>query len=843
LLRAALDEPSSRREAFVRDRAAGDTALVDEVLTMLRADACRDAILDERLDPGKILGDDTQRIVGGYRLIEELGRGGMGAVYRAERIGGVSKHHVALKIIKRGMDSDEIVHRFIREREILAQLKHPNIARLIDGGVDDGGQIWFAMELVDGAPITAWCDTRCLSIRDRVALFLSVCAAVQYAHRNLVVHRDLKPSNILVGDDGQAKLLDFGIAKLLQHDASTELQTRSQVRLLTPEFAAPEQHRGKVITTATDVYQLGLVLYELLCGRRAFQGKDVPLARMSTMPNTGGENTAETQRVAQARALSPHALRKTLRGDLDRIVQKALAEEPSRRYENVADFANDLRRFLAGEAVLASGDGWGYRARKFIRRHRVAVAAAAVVTLAVAGGVAGTLWQARQARMAARQAIASAARAEQIKDFIGSVFSAADPYTSKHGATTVRDLLDSARARVDKELQNQPEVAVELLNLLGKSYLEVEAIEPALDTFERALSLADATFPPPHHWRAMSRLHMARALESSMQIADSLKMLDAAIFELRQLGNADVDELIDALQIRSNMFHDNHQREQAKADANEAMTLAAARFGMQSPEYFVPLSVAAKFEDDPRKSFEMLDRAYALAHAHFGSEKSALLLDIADDYAHALGEVGRNSDAIKLLTDAVKSRIELFGEGNFRVAGDRHALGIEQFRAGDYAGAIANMRLSETTFREHAEAGPHMAIVNLNDIVQAELMDGQIENAERDAQAVISGLASMRARSRTWLQAKTALGAAQFRRADIKGALATLAEAREGWNALASTHRGAAINALWLSMALSADRQFDAARTEFAKAQTALANSTFKSDSQLLAEAANAVRP
>jgi len=275
LLRAALDLPRSEREGFAQQACGQDQALYAEVHTLLRQDIDEDSLLDARLDPARILeptGDPAiGSIIGSYRPLAELGRGGMGTIYRAERIGGVARHHVALKLIKRGMDSEEIVRRFVREREILAQLKHPHIAQLIDGGISEGGRVWFAMELVDGAPITIWCDTQRLTLSQRIERFLAVCSAVQYAHRNLIVHRDLKPGNILVSAEGEVKLLDFGIAKLLDDGQRNAEATRSQVKFLTPQFAAPEQFRGGAITTATDVYQLGLILYELLSGQRAMR--------------------------------------------------------------------------------------------------------------------------------------------------------------------------------------------------------------------------------------------------------------------------------------------------------------------------------------------------------------------------------------------------------------------------------------------------------------------------------------------------------------------------------------------------------------------------------------------
>jgi serine/threonine-protein kinase len=289
LVRRLLDEAPTDRETWLAEACAGDAGLLDAARVLLGADEKRDAMLDTPLGvaayalPDEIDSAIGER-VGPYRLIDELGRGGMGAVYSAERVDGIAGHRVAIKMIKRGMDSDEMIRRFRQEREILARLIHPHIARLLDGGIEARGRLWFAMELVDGKPITQACEERGLGLRERIRYFLDVCEAVQFAHINLVVHRDLKPSNVLLDASDSVKLLDFGIGKIL--DVEGAQRTHSQVRMLTPEFAAPEQVRGDPVTTATDVYQLGLLLTELLAGCRSGDDGDRRVSARSPADRT-----------------------------------------------------------------------------------------------------------------------------------------------------------------------------------------------------------------------------------------------------------------------------------------------------------------------------------------------------------------------------------------------------------------------------------------------------------------------------------------------------------------------------------------------------------------------------
>ena len=446
LFHQALAWERGQREAFLDEACAGDADLRAEVASLLASD--ERAEKEERAVRRAIDGiaggfiQETQPTpvgtrIGPYELIGELGRGGMGTVYLAARVDRAYQKQVAIKLIKRGMDTDEVLRRFRNERQILANLDHPHIGRLLDGGTTEDGQPYFVMEYIEGRPMDAYCDAHRLAIGARLGLFRTVCAAVHYAHQNLVVHRDLKPSNILVTADGAVKLLDFGIAKMLhpERTAETLTSTTAGPRPMTPEYASPEQARGAAVTTASDVYSLGVLLYKLLTGHRPYQFKNylpqeiersiceeepekpstaIGRAEEVTGPDGRSRVRLTAESVSQARDSTAEQLRRRLSGDLDNIVLMALRKEPSRRYASAEQFSEDIRRHLAGLPVQAGKDTFGYRAGKFVRRHTVGVGMAAVFWLLVIGyGVTLFVQSARLTRERDRAVAAEQLTAQQ----------------------------------------------------------------------------------------------------------------------------------------------------------------------------------------------------------------------------------------------------------------------------------------------------------------------------------------------------------------------------------------------------------------------------------------------
>jgi eukaryotic-like serine/threonine-protein kinase len=406
-------------------------------------------------------------VVGPYRLLRELGRGGMGSVWLAERADGLLKRQVALKLPHPGLATQAFAERLERERDILASLAHPHIARLYDAGVSAEGQPYIALAYVNGRTLVEHCREHEMNVRERVVLFLQVLAAVQYAHSNLVIHRDLKPSNVLVDEQGQVHLLDFGIAKLLVEGQAeaTEL-TLHGGQALTPDYASPEQIAGASLSTASDVYSLGVLLYQLLTGERPYQ-----------LPRLAGTALAravlEIDVPRPSSVVSNHASARQLRGDLDTIILKALKKNPAERYASADAFDQDLRRHLAGEPVLARADGWGYRAGKFLRRHRLGVGLTALVIVSLGVSVAAASWQARQAHLEAR-------RAEAVKEFLVGLFNETDPAKAQGRDVSARELLDRGQTELKTKLADQPRLRAELIGVLAQLYAKLDAASTAL---------------------------------------------------------------------------------------------------------------------------------------------------------------------------------------------------------------------------------------------------------------------------------------------------------------------------------------------------------------------------
>jgi eukaryotic-like serine/threonine-protein kinase len=493
LFDAALDRPPGERAAYLARTTDGDPAIRREVEELLAASDATDVPFASPLEVLRPRGDEGAPLVGqrlgAYDVVRLIGKGGMGAVYEAVRADDQYRKRVAIKIVQAGLDSELTLARFRRERQILASLEHRNIATLLDGGVTPDGRPFLVMEYVEGESITRWCDERRLGVRERIALFRQVCGAVQHAHTNLVVHRDLKPANILVTADGTVKLLDFGIAKLLGDDGDDALPlTRGGARAFTPEYASPEQIRGDALTTASDVYSLGVVCYELLAGRRPHVVASRSLADIegavlgTPVPRPSAVATDEAARHCGERDAA--RLRRRLHGDLDQIVLMTLRLEPERRYRSVEALNDDLRRWLGGLAVGAQRDRAGYRLRTFARRNIAAVTASALVLVALVGGVITTTVQARRAR-------AQQLRSEQVSAFLRDLLSSVRPAMGGRDVP-VSELLDAAARRVNTELASQPSVQADLETVIGHSYGSLGRYDAAEPHLRRALAYREA---------------------------------------------------------------------------------------------------------------------------------------------------------------------------------------------------------------------------------------------------------------------------------------------------------------------------------------------------------------
>jgi serine/threonine-protein kinase len=513
LLDRALDLPAESVGEFLDRECSGDRELRAEIEALLRADAVSAGFLDQPVveltresisertsepqeaDPVSLAGER----IGPWRIEGEVGRGGMGAVYRATRADGHFEQTVALKLIKRGLDTDEVLARFRQERQILARLEHPGIARLVDGGATADGRPYVAMEFVEGEPLTEYSRARGLDLRARLELFDQICAAVAYAHRSLVIHRDLKPGNILVTREGKAKLLDFGIAKLLGPGGPGG-ETLTMGPRMTPHYAAPEQVRGDPPTTATDVYALGVILYELLTGVKPHGGK----GSLAQLERAILEEDPEPPSGARVRsgaggAAGPSAAE--LRGDLDNIVLVALRKEPERRYSSAEALRADLERYRSGQTVTATRPTLRYRSGKYVARHRVGVTAAAVALVSLVAGLIGTAWQARVAGRERDRALSEANRARAINDFVlNELLEAPMPERALGRALTVSEVLDNASRSVQHAFASQPGTEAAVRMTLARTYQALgnypasrRHAEAARDLLERAGGAASDT--------------------------------------------------------------------------------------------------------------------------------------------------------------------------------------------------------------------------------------------------------------------------------------------------------------------------------------------------------------
>lgn len=478
--------------------------------------------------------------IGVYKIVSELGIGGMGAVYLAARTDGKFEQRVAIKMLKRELNIEKIRRNFAREKEILATLSHPNIATLLDAGTTDDGIPYLVMEYIEGISVDEFCRQRNLSLNARLKLFNKVCEAVAFAHRNLIIHRDLKPSNILVTADGKPKLLDFGISKLL--DAKTEDAANITIfTAMTPQYASPEQIKGEPVTTATDVYSLGVVLYKILTGNFPYHFGN------ESGGNLFKEITQAPPTLPSALALKPPISSSQLKGDLDNIILKALCKEPERRYQTVEQFCADIWRFVDGLPVLARPATFAYRASKFYQRNKVSVAAAALILISLCAGIAVALTQAgratEQARIAVEQRDAAqraSARAERTSRFMQSFLEYANPnwYGRGNGRfdTTVREAIDDAAARIDTELADEPEVRADLHYTVGEVYRTHGEHKSALKHFRQSLDLYRQVHGEQHPKvaRGLYYLSIAINLGVSSKAEESESLLRQGILIMRQ---------------------------------------------------------------------------------------------------------------------------------------------------------------------------------------------------------------------------------------------------------------------------------------------------------------------
>lgn len=569
---------AEERGRVLDSECAGDARLRAEVESLLEVSEMPEAFLAtpalasaaRALSLGELLGETDElvgRTIGAYRVEGRIASGGMGTVYQGARDDGAFQQRVAIKVVNRGMDTDEMIRRFQVERQALANMAHPNIACLLDGGATEAGRPYLVMEFVGGTPIDRYCFEKGLDTAQRLRLFLQACQAVQSAHQNLVIHRDLKPGNILVTNEGVPKLLDFGVAKILLGPAGGGAvpgdPTAIEQQRFTPEYASPEQVQGRPVTTASDVYSLGVILYELLTGQRPYEFRtrvasefervichiDPPLpsdavrrARDpqadSGAPNPGAGDVVRPRRPAAGAA---QRLRRRLRGDLDTIVLMALRKESSRRYTSVEQLSGDIERYLRGLPVIARKDTVGYRTARFVRRHALGTAAAAAFTVSL---LIGTAVIARQARITARErdaAFLARDQSEQIAKFLRDTLSSVDP-ADQGPEVRVREVINDAAARVDAELRHAPLVHAAVLSAIGTSFLGLGMLDQAETCISRAMDERRKLLGDAHHDTAESMLDLAGVYYAKERFDDAEALLRQAMSIFRSVrGDHNLD--------------------------------------------------------------------------------------------------------------------------------------------------------------------------------------------------------------------------------------------------------------------------------------------------------------
>jgi serine/threonine-protein kinase len=649
------------------DRLCGDDApLREQILAILATDAEAEGYLS-RAGRDDMIGEAAAaldfglpplegRMLGPWRLLHPIGRGGMGAVYLAERADGAFEQRVAVKFLGRGIASPDLLARFRQERQILARLEHPNIARLVDGGVTEDGLWWFAMEHVTGSPITEWRASRGHGTRAALELFQQVCRAVQYAHRNLVVHRDLKPGNILVSDSGQAKLLDFGIAKILapgkpgEPAGSAPDASLLTMAAMTPHYAAPEQIRGELPTTATDVYALGVVLYELLTGSRPYRTKtgtveETRRAVLEEEPEAPSARARRTPPTHGAGARPAIGRERAIGRELDNIVLTALRKEPERRYPSVEALSEDLQRYLDGRAVRASGRTFGYLATKFLRRNRVPVAAAALVLVALLGGLYATARERDRARL-------EAVKATEIKEFALGLFRVSNPEEGRGADITARELLDQGAARVERELKGNPRVQAEMWDLLGSVYR-------SLDLFQQAIAM------------------YGKSVAARRSMRDAPDTLLAT--SLRELGSA---------------LYENGDYAAGERAIRESLALERRAFGPTHARYAMALGELAQLRKRVGATAEaesLYQEVIRIDTLTVGADNDAAATDIAN-LGMLYYDDGRYREALPYVTRALWIRQGLIGRGHLNTATGLDQVGMVLAAAGEADSGIALMR-------------------------------------------------------------------------------------------------------------------------------------------------------
>lgn len=720
----AVELASDQRISFLDRACEDDTELRREVESLLAGEEDTQTTLMSTviLAAAQSLSKDRPdefvgRRIGSYRITGIIGQGGMAEVFRAVRDDDQYQKQVAIKLIQRGMVSNFTLSRFRYERQILASLEHPNIARLLDGGTTEDGMPYFVMEYIEGQPITEYCVSNKLSVRERLNLFSNVCEAVQHAHRNLIIHRDLKPSNILVTREGTPKLLDFGIAKLLDPESSTDAvtvaRTMTTARLMTPDYASPEQVRGDSVTTATDIYSLGAVLYHLLTGQRPHRFKNFSLAEIEKVVC---EIESEKPSLVVGKSQdAPARLRKELSGDVDNIVMMAMRKERERRYQSVEQLSEDIRRHLDGRTVRARQDTVLYRTGKFIRRHRLGVGFAAVLFILLVGFA---VTMAVQATRIARERD----RANQVTEFLVDLFEVSSPSEARGNQVTAREILDKGAEKIDREMQNQPEVQAALMDTMGRVYRSLGLYDSAMPLVEKSLALRQQTLGREHPEVANSLHTLARIKHAKGDYDGAESLYREALAQRRKLLGEDNPTIAESLTDLGELIRAKGDNDGAESMHRQAVALRRKLLGGEHPDLAISLNNLGLVLDekgDFAGAEQMYREALNIKRKSLAEDHPSIATTM-NNLAALLRNKGDYDEAESLYREALALRRKVLGQEHPEVAISLNNLAYLLRSKKDYkaaeplyreALAIRRKRLGN----EHPSVG--ISLVNLADLL------------------------------------------------------------------------------------------------------------------------------
>ncbi len=744
LYAAYLEQSLAEQQAFLDEASAHDADLRNELKSLLNA---HDIPFFDG-DPADLLPAAGDTLlpegtpVGVYRIDRPIGRGGMGQVYRAERLAPFSQT-VALKVIRRGLDTEDVLRRFEAERQILANLSHPNIARLLDGGALPDGRPYLVMEYIEGQPITRFCNTYRLTLSQRLVLFQQVCRAVHSAHQNLVIHRDLKPENILVVPaasgapaDAEVKLLDFGIAKLLdpEQDAPPLTRTHAALRLMTPAYASPEQVLGQTVTTASDVYALGVLLYELLTGCRPYQLRGLSrteieqvIATKEPVPPSACAEGEEND------AISPDWLRLRLRGDLDNIVLKALRKQPSRRYASAQALSEDIRRHLAGLPVEAQPDTLAYRARTFVRRHRWGVTAVAAFVVLLVGFSVVTAWQVQAVQQQAAHLAMERDKAEEVVEYVVELFETADPMRSNETTLAAHDLLERGAARITNELSNQPAVQARMLEVVGRAYRNLGRYQEAEALTRQALALRRTLPGAVEPDVVSSLLALALVRRSQGDINEAVSLLEEAhLLSTQRLGAAHPLTLKAMVTLAHVLLEDKGKEDTAETLLREALALQRQTLAPDDKSLAVTLNSLAGLLRRQRAFDEakpLLQEALRIKRIHYPENHIQLAAQL-NSLAMLHTVTGAFHEAEAGYTEAIAIYRDQLGDEHPHVATVLFNLGRTKLSREDYPAAEEVLRDVLARHRNHYGPDDHRVAAVALQLGRVLHKSGQLGEAE-----------------------------------------------------------------------------------------------------------------